>query len=249
LDVHQKSVTACRIPPEATGQQAEGLRELKACGTLTVDLRALSAWRTEVGIPPGALASTGESWQPVLTLLEGSGQVVLVHAAQVKQGPGRQTDNAEARWRAQLRRDGVLQASFIPSPGQRDRRALPRDRTTWGQERSREVNGVQGGLERATIKRAAVASEIMGVSGRALRAVLSAGRTEPATMAELATGRLRRKLPLLEQALTGLVRDPQRRMLALQLAPSEFLAEQLEARSAAITRCLTALRADAPPPR
>jgi transposase len=243
LDVHKKTVMACRITPDPTGQQAEGLVELKEFGSMTVDLLALSDWLLEAGITHVAMESTGEYWKPVFNLLEGNVQVVLVNAAHVKQVPGRKTDKADARWLAKLMRYGLLQASFIPSAGQRELRDLTRYRTKLVQERSREVNRVQGVLERANIKLAAVASDIMGVSGRAILAVLIEGRTDPATMAELAKGRLRSKIPLLEQALTGLVRDHHRRMLAIQLAHIDFLDEQIEALSAEITRCLTDLSA------
>jgi transposase len=116
------------------------------------------------------------------------------------------------------------------------------------QERTREVNRVQGVLERANIKLASVASDIMGVSGRAMLAALIDGRTDPATMAELAQGRLRSKIPVLEQALTGLVRDHHRQLLAMQLAHIDFLDEQLDTLSAEITRVLTDLSATPPTP-
>ena len=174
--------------------------------------------------------------------------VVLVNAAHVKHVPGRKTDRADARWLAKLMRYGLLEASFIPSAGQRDLRDLTRYRTKLVQERSREVNRVQGVLERANIKLASVATDIRGVSGRAILAALIEGRTDPATMAELAKGRLRSKIPLLEQALTGLVREHHRRMLAIQLAHIDFLDEQIEALSAEITRCLTDLSASNAPP-
>jgi transposase len=125
--------------------------------------------------------------------------------------------------------------------GQRDLRDLTRYRTKLVQEHTREVNRVQGVLERANIKLASVATDIMGVSGRAILQALIVGRADPATMAALAKGRLRSKLPLLEQALRGLVRDHHRRLLALQLAHIDFLAEQIEAFSTEITRCLTDL--------
>jgi transposase len=145
-------------------------------------------------------------------------------------------------------RYGLLQASFIPPQGQRDLRDLTRYRTKLVQERSRKVNRVQGVLEHANIKLASVASNMMGVSGRAILAALIEGRTDPATMAELAKGRLRSKLPLLEQALTGLVRDHHRRLLAIQLAHIDFLDEQIGVRSAEITRCLTELSVEDDPP-
>jgi transposase len=234
LDVHQKTVRAGRITPDTTGQQAEGLVELKAFGTMTVDLLARSDWRLEAGITHVAMESTGEYWKPVCNLLEGNLPVVLVHAAQVNQVPGRKTDQADARGLAKRMRDGLWQASCIPPQGQRERRDLTRDRTTWVQERRRAVNRVQGVLERANITLAAVASDMMGVSGRAILAVLIEGRTAPATMAELAKGRWRSKIPLLEQALTGLVRDHHRRLLAIPLAPIDVLDEPIEALSAGI---------------
>lgn len=248
LDVHKKTVMACRVTPDPTGQQADGLMEVKEFGTLTRDVLALSDWLTEAGITHLAMESTGEYWKPVYNLLEGTCTVFLVNAAHVKNVPGRKTDRADARWLAKLMRHGLLQASFIPPAEQRDLRDLTRYRTKLVQERTREVNRVQGVLERANIKLASVASDIMGVSGRAMLAALIDGRTDPATMAELAQGRLRSKIPVLEQALTGLVRDHHRQLLAMQLAHIDFLEEQLDTLSAEITRVLTDLSATPPTP-
>jgi transposase len=186
LNVHQKTVMACRVLSDPTGQQADGRLELQACGTMTRDLLALSDWLAEAGITHVAMESTGEYWRPVYNLLEGRLTVFLVNAAPVKQVPGRKTDKADARWLATRMRYGLLQASVIPPQGQRDVRDLTRYRTTWVQERSREVNRVQGVLERANIKLAAVATAMMGASGRAILAALLAGRADPAGMAELA---------------------------------------------------------------
>jgi transposase len=144
-------------------------------------------------------------------------------------------------------RDGLLQASFIPPAGPRDLRDLTRYRTKLVQERSREVNRVQGGLERATIKLDSVASDVMGASGRAILTALVEGRADPATMAELAKGRLRSKLSELEQALTGLVRDHHRRLLAIQLAHLDVLEEQIDSLGGEMTRCLADLSAAGPP--
>ena len=191
LDVHKKTVMACRVRPDPTGRQADGLMELQEFGTMTRDLLALSDWLAEAGITHVAMESTGEYWRPVYNLLEGSFTVFLVNAAHVKQVPGRKTDKADARWLAKLMRYGLLQASFIPPQGQRDLRDLTRYRTKLVQERSREVNRVQGVLERANIQLASVATDIMGVSGRAILAALMAGRAAPETMAEWAKGRLR----------------------------------------------------------
>ena len=247
LDVHKKRITACRVTPDPTGQQADGLLELREFGTMTVDLLALSDWLAEAGITHVAMESTGEYWKPVDNILEGSFTVFLVNAAHVKQVPGRKTDQADARWLAKLMRYGLLRASFIPPAGPRDLRDLTRYRTKLVQERGREVNRVHGVLERANIKLGAVATNIFGGSGRAMLAALIEGQADPATMAELAKGRLRSKIPLLEQALTGLVRDHHRRLLTIQLAHLDFLDEQIEALSAEIAQVVTELSGGDPP--
>jgi transposase len=247
LDVHKKSVMACRLIPDPTGKQADGLMEVREFGPLAIDLLALSDWLAEAGITPVAMESTADYWKPVVNLLEGNFQVFLVNAAHVKRVPGRKTAKADARWLAKLRRYGLLQASFIPPQDQRDLRDLTRDRTKLLHERSREVNRVQGVLERATINLASGAAAIMGMSGRAMLAALIEGRVGPATMATLAHGRLRSKIPLLEPALTGLVRDHHRRLLVRQLAHIDVLDEQIAALSAESTRDLEALGPDEPP--
>jgi len=142
-------------------------------------------------------------------------------------------------------RYGLLQASFIPPIAQRDLRDLTRYRTKLVQERAREVNRVQGVLERANIKLASVASDVLGVSGRAMLEALIAGQADPATMAALAKRRMRSKIPALEQALTGTVRDHHRRLLAMQLRHIDFLDEQIAALNSAIAHCVTTLSQEA----
>jgi hypothetical protein len=63
-------------------------------------------------------------------------------------------------------------------------------------------------------------------------------------MAELAKRRMRSKIPLLEQALTRLVLDHHRQLLAMQLAHIDFLDEQIDALRAEIMHRLAALRGD-----
>ena len=248
LDVHKKTVMACRVTPDPTGQQADGLMELREFGTMTPDLLALSDWLAEAGITHVAMESTGEYWRPVYNLLEGNVTIFLVNAAHVKQVPGRKTDKADARWLAKLMRHGLLQASFIPPQGQRDLRDLTRDRTTWGQDRRRAVHRLPGVLERATITRAAVATAIRGLSGRAMVAALMPGRADPATRAAWAPGRMRPQLPLREQALTGLMRDHHRRLLPRQVAQSACLDEPSAGLRVESPRGLGALEADTPSP-
>jgi len=177
---------------------------------MTGDLLALSDGLAAVGMTHVALESTGEYGTPLDHLLEGDLTVFLVHAAHVQQGPGRQTDTADARWWAKRRRDGWRRARCIPPLAQRDWRDLTRERPTWVQEHSREVTRGQGVLEPANIKLASGATDILGGSARALLAAWIAGRADPATMAARATRRMRSPIPRLEQAVPGLVRDHHR---------------------------------------
>jgi transposase len=168
----------------------------------------------------------------------------LVNAVHVKQVPGCKTD---AHWLVKLMRYGLLRASFIPPQGQRELRDLTRYRPKLVQERSREVKRVQGVLEQANITLASMATDIMGVSGRAMLAALVEGQADPATKAELAQGRMRTNLPLLEQARTGLVRDHHRQWLAMPLAHLDCLDEQVDAQSVEMARRLLDLGAGEPP--
>jgi hypothetical protein len=88
LDVHKKSVMACRLIPDPTGRQADGLIEVWEFGTLTIDLLAFSDWLAEAGITHVAMKSTAEYWKPVFNLLEGNFQLFLGHAAYVTRAPG-----------------------------------------------------------------------------------------------------------------------------------------------------------------
>jgi hypothetical protein len=106
LDGHQQTVMACRVTPDPLGQQADGRMEGRAFGTRTRDWLALSDGVTAAGSTPVALESSGESGTPVDTRREGPCPVFLVNAAPVKTVPGRQTDRADARGRAQRMRDG-----------------------------------------------------------------------------------------------------------------------------------------------
>jgi transposase len=94
-------------------------------------------------------------------------------------------------------------ASLVPPPPIRALRDLTRARTHITRERSREVQRLEKLLEDAGIKLSSVATDITGVSGRALLEALIAGQTDPVVIADLAKRTLRRKIPDLSEALVG----------------------------------------------
>jgi len=177
----------------------------------------------------------------VYNLLEEDFEVWVVNAQHVKRVPGRKTDASDAEWLAELLAYGLLQPSFIPPKPQRALRELTRYRTRLIQERSRLVNRVQKLLEGANIKLASVATDLQGVSARAILAELAAGNTDAEALAELARGRLRNKIPELERALTGKVEPHHRFLLSQQLEHIDFLDEQVAEIEAEIERQLEAM--------
>lgn len=225
LDVHKKTVTACRIYPGSGGHTTKDIRTFT---TMTPDLINLSDWLAQVAIMHVSIESTGEFWKPVFNILEGSFDVILVNAQHVKAVPGRKTDVSDAEWLADLLQCGLLRASFIPPQAQRDLRDLTRYRSNLVQERAMVVQWLHKVLEGANIKLAAVATDVLGVSGRAMLQQIVAGSSDPATMAELAKGRLRDKRAALEQALTGRVRPHHRTLIADHLTHIDFLDERIE---------------------
>jgi transposase len=142
----------------------------------------------------------------------------LVNAHHIKAVPGRKTDARDCEWLADLLRHGLVRSSFVPDRPQRDLRELTRYRAQLVGEHTAGVNRLQQTLEGANIKLAAVATDIMGVSGRAILTALVGGETDAAVLADLAVGRLRSKLPALEQALVGRFGSHQRFLVAEQLA-------------------------------
>ncbi len=220
VDVHKKSVVACLIAPGPTGAPS---KQVRTFGTMTADLLALSDWLASAAVTHVAMESTGVYWKPVWNLLEGSFELVLANARHIKAVPGRKTDVRDCEWIADLLRHGLLHGSFVPDRDQRELRELTRYRTSLVRERTAEANRLQKTLEGANIKLAAVATDILGVSGRAMLAALVDGTADAATMADLAKGRLREKIPQLEQALAGRVGPHQRFMVAQQLAHLDFL--------------------------
>ncbi len=230
LDLHKRTVVACLF---VAGPRGKPQKEIRTFGTMTAELLDLADWLAEAGCTHVAMESTGVFWKPIYNLLEGQFTLLLVNAQHIKAVPGRKTDVKDCEWIAELLRHGLLRPSFVPERPQRELRELTRYRTTLGRERSAEVNRLQKTLEGANIKLAAVASNIVGRSARAMLDALVAGAAPPAGVAQLARGRLREKLPQLEQALEGRFTEHQRFLIAQQLAHLDYLDDPSAAHLAA----------------
>jgi len=239
LDVHKKSVVACVRTLSPAGEEALRTRTF---GTMTVDLLALADWLEACGVRHVAMESTGVYWKPVFHLLEGRFEVMVVNAGHIKNVPGRKTDVKDAEWIAELLQHGLLKPSFIPPPPVRELRDLTRQRTQLVRDRATVVNRIQKVLEDANIKLAGVATDVMGVSGRAMIRELIAGGSDPGALAELARARLRKKLPELRQALEGRVTDHHRFQLRLLMEQVEHLEGWIAALGARIDEMMGPFR-------
>jgi transposase len=225
LDVHKDSVFACvrRLLPDD-----QAVEEVRSFGTTTAQLLALLDWLLAAGVPIVAMESTGVYWKPVFNILGGHVRVLLVNAEHVKQVEGRKTDAGDCAWIAQLLQHGLLRPSFVPQRPVRELRDLTRQRAQLTGERSAAANRIQKVLEDANIKLGSVATDVLGVSGRAMLAELIEGQTDPEVLAQQARGRLRAKLPQLREALRGQVTEHHRFLLRLHLDHLAHLDDLME---------------------
>jgi transposase len=240
LDVHKESVEACVRRIEPNGRVHS---ETRHWGTVTRELVAMANWLEAEGVTNVAMESTGVFWKPIFNILESRFTVLLVNARHLKQVPGRKSDVRDCQWIAQLLQCGLLKGSFIPPRAQRDLRDLTRHRTQLVEEKTRTINRIQKVLEDANIKLASVATDVLGVSGRAMIQRLIEGETDSHKLADLAQRQLRGKIPELEKALEGKVTDHHRFLLKLlwkELGQQEEVIADLEAKIEEHTRPLAA---------
>lgn len=225
LDVHLKSIPCAVRCRQETGKL---LAEVGSFGTMTRDLRALADYRESCGVTHVALASTGVLWKPVWNVLEGRFLLLLVNPRHLKKAPGRKTDVSDAQWIAQLLQHGLLQGSFVPPRNVRELRDLTRHRAQLAGEQTRVANRIHKLLEDANLKLGAVASDVLGKSGRAILRALLDGEQDPEALANLALGKLRAKLPQWKLALEGPCTEHHRFLLRRLLAHLNYRETQVE---------------------
>jgi transposase len=235
LDVHKRTIVACVRCLDAVGHVHS---EVRVFGTTTAELLDLADWLALCDVTDVAMESTGVYWKPIYYLLEDTFKVILVNPQRIKQVPGRKTDVRDCEWIAQLLQHGLLTASFVPPRPIRELRDLTRQRSQVVAEKASVANRIQKVLEDANIKLGSVATDVLGVSGRAMIRAIIDGNEDPDELAELARMRLRKKIPELRAALYGRVTDHHRfmlRMLMSHLSTLEGLIEGFNARLEAVT--------------
>jgi transposase len=227
LDVHRDTVVAAVRRPSGRGKRGV---ETRTFLTDTKGLLALGDWLVDEGVTRVGMESTGVYWKPVFYLLEDRvPEVWLLNAAHLKNVPGRKTDVGDAEWIAQLVEHGLVRPSFVPPPPIRELRDFTRHRRTLIEERTRGIQRLEKVLQDADVKLSSVASTILTKSGRAILDAMVAGEDDPVVLADLSLGRLRSKIPQLQDALHGTFRVSHHGVLVKQmLAHIDFLDGQIE---------------------
>ena len=226
LDVHRDQVTACI----ASGPLDRAKEKLivKEFSTMTYGLRELSLWLKEYDVETVAMESTGVFWKPIFNILEDDFEILLANAARIKNVPGLKTDKKDARWIARLLRYGLVPASFIPPGNIRDLRDLTRTRKKLTEEGTRRKNRIHKILQDANIKLSSVATDVFGVSGKAMiMALLEKDGPSPEEIKSMTKGKLRNKIELLTKAMDGRVTDHHRFLLKMHFEHIESLSSQI----------------------
>jgi transposase len=216
IDIGKSEVVACVRTPAPTGGGRH--KQTRTFSSFTGALEEMADWFTEQGVTDIAMEATGSYWKPVWYVLEDRAfRLKLVNAQHVKILPGRKSDVLDAEWLAELLEHGLLRGSFVPPPAIRELRDLTRYRKRLIQAHTAEGQRIAKTLEDAGLKLDSVASDVLGVSARAMLAALVAGERDPHVLAELAKGKLRNKIPALRQALRGRFREHHAVLIGLAL--------------------------------
>jgi transposase len=225
LDVHNASVMACVRTPAKNGRREQFVEEFS---TTVRGLLALRDWLAGYQVTQVAMEATGTYWKPVWAVLEDDFSCLLVNARDVKQVPGRKTDVKDAEWLCQLLEAGLLKACLVPPKPIRALRNLTRYRKSLSRDRQREANRLHKVIQETGIKIDCVASDLLGKSGRAMLDALVSGTTDPEVVADLALGKLRTKIPQLQEALEGRLHAEHKLVIGRILAHIDFLNDSID---------------------
>ncbi len=230
LDIGKAVLTACvRVPnPDRPGRWCQEVREYS---TLSRSLLEMSDWLRCEQVQVVSMEATGDYWKPVYFLLEAEGHTCwLLNAKHVKNVPGRaKTDKLDAVWLAKVTERGMCGPSLVHPKPIRHLRDLTRYRRCLIQEQTREKQRLEKLLEDAQIKLSSVISELFGVSGRQMIEAMIGGQRNPSVLAEMAHGTMRRKIPLLREALTGHFEDHHAFLAARMLTRVDALSTDIDA--------------------
>jgi len=213
IDVHKEVIYICVLIGKGHSFQKFKFK----FGTFHHQLVEMRQKLVELGVTHVLMESTGVYWMPVYDVLEGFVEIVVGNAQHIMNVPGRKTDESDAEWLAKLLRYGLVKPSFVPQRQFRELRQLTRYRRAVVQTSASEQNRVEKHLQIAGVKLSSVASHLFGVSGTKMLNSIAQGSTDPSELAELALGRLRKKIPQLREAFSGSISKHTQELIAVQM--------------------------------
>ena len=213
LDVHKEVIYICVLIGKGHSFQKFKFK----FGTFHHQLVEMRQKLVELGVTHVLMESTGVYWMPIYDVLEGYVEIVVGNAQHIMNVPGRKTDESDAEWLAKLLRYGMVKPSFVPQRQFRELRQLTRYRRAVVQTSASEQNRVEKHLQIAGVKLSSVASHLFGVSGTKMLNSIAQGSTDPSELAELALGRLRKKIPQLREAFSGSISKHTQELIAVQM--------------------------------
>jgi len=239
IDVHKSMIVVCLRLGRKT--------EVRRFGTLTRELREMTAWLKDSDCQIVAMESTGPYWKPLYNIFELERlPAMVVNAAHMKAIPGRKTDITDAEWISDLLRHGLLRASFIPDREQREMREMTRYRKCRIEERAREINRLQKMLEGANIKLSDKLADVTGKSAmRLLDLIVSDRELDIASVSERRYGNMKSSAEELLDSLTGIVTPLQRELLRETVCVIKEQTKQIERIQALIDKYMSGAYVDA----
>jgi transposase len=233
-----------RVPSDRPGRRQQEVRSYPVMARSLLDL---ADWLRAERVTRVAMEATSDYWKPVFYLLEAEGfQCWLLNPRHVKHLPGRpKTDILDAVWLAKVVERGMCRPSLVHPAPIRQLRDLTRYRRTLIRDRTRERQRLEKLLEDAQIKLSSVISDILGVSGRAMLEAMIAGTRNPRVLAQLARTRMRTKIGVLEEALTGHFTDHHAFLTRTMIDRIDRISVDIDRVDAAVEEAMAPFRADA----
>lgn len=228
MDVHKDSVYACL---SWTGPDGRGHNEQRTFSCFTDDLYRLRDWLKKRRCPVVAMESTGVYWHPVYNVLERAVEVQLVNARHIKNVPGRKTDVLDSQWLAGLLRRGLVKGSPIPPKEVRQLRDLTRCRRVLVESLADEKRRVHKLFQSANVKIDSVVSDLFGVTGRNLMALVlrKTRRVKLSEVEECLRGKLKGKGRELHRSIQGFFEKHHQFLLRTHLNIIKSLEKQIRA--------------------
>jgi len=197
--------------------------------TFTADLENSGQKLLDMGVVHVALESTGVYWKPVFNVWHNLGiKITLANAMHVKNVPGRKTDMNDSHWLAQLHRNGLIQASYIPDEEFQMLRSLNRHRKSLIRDCTTIKNRLLKVLEDGNCKLAGVLSDVFGHTGLDILREIAKGATAPDHLMQFVkNNNIKKNKEVIFKALTSCFRADHIFLIKMSLSKYDYILDEI----------------------